>query len=205
MTGGSLQDYIRKNGVLAESESIILLEALLRIVNYLNSKQIIHRDIKPENIMLRSPKITIENFVLIDFGLAIYINECPKELRKYGTPGFISPEMLDKTEKLDFKSDIFSVGITWYYALFGSLPYQCKSKDNLINLNKSGVFTFENSHKFLKIEWALNELLNKNPKLRTDAQKALSSDFLFNLKYVEDDTDEIDGGRLFQNHSNLFK
>ena len=203
---GNLYDYIKKNGVLTENESLILLETLLKIVDYLSEQNIIHRDIKPENIMLRRPQITFEDIVLIDFGFAVYSNECPKELKKCGSPGFISPENLTSKTKdviLNYKSGIFSVGITWYYSLFGCLPYGSKSKANMLHKNKHALFEFENSNKFKKIENALKMLIEKNQKKRIDARTALNSDFLFNLRSQDGDFDESDGGKLFENISNL--
>lgn len=158
--------------------------------------------------MLRSPQITFESIVLIDFGLATYANECLNELKKSGSPGFISPEILNfKVDDiiLNSKSDIFSVGITWYYSLFGVLPYRSKSKENLLHKNKHALFDFDSSNKFKKFEKSLKMLIEKDPEKRLDARTALSTDFLFNLRSIDGDIDELDGGELFENISNLAK
>lgn len=208
LSGGSLQDYIKHKGVLTECESLILLEALLKIVDYLSNENIIHRDIKPENIMLRRRQITLENIVLIDFGLATYFFNCPKELRKCGSPGFIPPEILNpKAEEINltYKSDVFSIGITWYYSLSGHMPYRNKSKEELLYKNKHSLFEFETSNKFRKFENALKQLIEKDPKKRLDARSALNTDFLINIQSIDEDIDEVDGGRLFENISNFSK
>ena len=178
------------------------------MLEYLNGLGIIHRDLKPENIMLREPKICKENLVLIDFGFSVFMSETPFEFKRCGTPGFVAPEILNlKRDEPMYgpKSDIFSVGIIWYYCLFGSLPFKARSSEELLSKNKRGDFTFENSAKFKKIETSIKRMLEKNPNDRIDLKTALKTDFLFNILWDDEDTDEIDGGLLSKNIKQLRK
>ena len=84
----------------------------------------VHRDIKPQNIMRRHSDGT---YVLLDLGLALDLED--KSLTQYGcVPGtkiYFSPEQLDIKHKrdIDFRSDLFSLGIVLYQSLTGIHPF----------------------------------------------------------------------------------
>lgn len=84
----------------------------------------VHRDIKPQNIIRRSGN---GHFVLLDLGLAFDLDD--KSLTQYGfVPGtkmYFSPEQLDIAHKrdIDFRSDLFSLGIVAYQAITGIHPF----------------------------------------------------------------------------------
>ena len=208
LPGGTLKDFIKKYGVLTERQSFIILETLLKMLEYLNGLGIMHRDLKPENIMLREPIISSENIVLIDFGFSVFMSETPFEFKRCGTPGFIAPEILHLKNNEPMygpKCDIFSVGIIWYYCLFGSLPFKARNLKELLNKNKKAEFTFENSSKFKKIANSIQRLLEEKPNDRIDVKTAIETDFFFNILCDEDDVDEIDGGLLSKNIQKLNK
>lgn len=82
-------------------------------LEHLRQKRIIHRDLKLENILIRI-KNGKREFVLSDFGLAIWAGENNPIFYKCGTPGYIAPEVLASDgEKIPFThvSDIFSLGV----------------------------------------------------------------------------------------------
>ena len=205
---GTLKDFINNNGVLTERQSFILLETLLKMLEYLNGLGIMHRDLKPENIMLRKPTISQENLVLIDFGFSVFMSEESFEFKRCGTPGFIAPEVLcikNGEPMYGPKCDIFSVGIIWYFCFFGSLPFYARNSNELLNKNKKVEFTFENSSKFRKIESTIKRMLQKKPNDRIDLKTALNPDFFYNILWDDDDTDEIDGGLPLINIERLNK
>ena len=196
LPGGTLKDFMRNNGVLTDHQSFIVLQTLLKMLQHLNSLGIIHRDLKPENIMLREPKISSENLVLIDFGFSVFMSETPFDFKRCGTPGFMGAEILSlKNDEPMYgpKCDIFSVGIIWYYCLFGSLPFKARSSKELISKNKKGDLSFGNSKKFKTIESSIKKLLERNPNDRIDVETALNTDYLFNILCDDENTDEIDG------------
>lgn len=78
-----------------------------------------HRDIKPENIMY-----DFKRAALIDFGFACSMQNGDSTVLKewIGTPSYMSPEMLQH-RKYNWKSDIWSFGVTVYEIVYGVLPW----------------------------------------------------------------------------------
>lgn len=114
-----------------------------------HENEIIHNDIKPGNIMLNNSECK-----LIDFGTSQYNND---KLRMSGTPIFFSIEKLNYV--LDYKSDVWSLGITLYRMITGKHPFLRKEVRNLNDLKKEleiNILEFDlnSKHKFSK------ELLN---------------------------------------------
>ena len=84
-----------------------IFEELISAVGYLHKRGIIHNDLKPENILITRADNTLK---LIDFGLAD--SDAEFVLRSLGcTPRYASPELLARREKIDARSDIYSIGV----------------------------------------------------------------------------------------------
>ncbi|MEK7483246.1 MAG: serine/threonine-protein kinase [Planctomycetota bacterium] len=97
-------------------------------LDYIHEKNIIHRDIKPSNIMLRQGDQG-EQAVLIDFGIAKDTNTISLGGEKRmdqshikGSPAYMSPEQFLSSYTVDFRTDIYSLGVTMYELLTGKLP-----------------------------------------------------------------------------------
>src|SRR5262245_4816638 len=87
---------------------------------------IVHRDLKPDNIMITSKSGNSDYVKVLDFGIAKLVTDRAENLTKtgfvLGTPLYMSPEQLCG-EKLDFRSDIYSLAIIVYQMLTGRLPF----------------------------------------------------------------------------------
>ncbi|ODS33631.1 MAG: serine/threonine protein kinase [Candidatus Scalindua rubra] len=103
------------------------LQEVLRIaidtcdaIKYAHKHEIVHRDIKPDNIMLTKSKVV----KITDFGLAHIANSSmfTKAGQTIGTPYYMSPEQI-RGQKVDGRSDIYSLGITFYEMLIGRVPF----------------------------------------------------------------------------------
>jgi serine/threonine protein kinase len=128
MPGGTLSEYISRNGALSLAEAQWYLEQLAAALDYAHSHGCIHCDVKPANILLDSDG----RVLLSDFGIARVIRTdddtlpAKKADTLMGTPDYISPEQaLGHT--VDSRSDVYSLGITLFYLLANRLPFVADS------------------------------------------------------------------------------
>ncbi|NUM33904.1 MAG: protein kinase [Candidatus Brocadiae bacterium] len=127
--GGSLADRITKTGAIPEEESLAIFEKLLEGMIYAWEKGFIHRDMKPANIMIGKDGIV----KICDFGLAKEIDSemhLTKTGTFLGTPHYMSPEQF-ASSNVDYRSDVYSLGITFYVMLTSRLPFNGSSFYNL--------------------------------------------------------------------------
>ena len=115
----------KRGGVPLELERVAeYAAALLDALALCHGKAILHRDVKPANIFL-----THEGVIkLLDFGVARYHQDGTRLTRDgatLGTPSFMSPEQASgQMNRLDERSDLFSLGATLYYLLSGQYVHQ---------------------------------------------------------------------------------
>lgn len=121
--GQALNTILASNGPLPSNEVIRLGREMCAAVNELWSLGKIHRDIKPGNIMRRDSD---GSCVLLDAGLAFDVaGESISAGFMVGTMAYFSPEQFDYTSRrtMDFRSDLFSLGVTLYEAATGQHPF----------------------------------------------------------------------------------
>lgn len=95
-------------------------------LNYAGDKGYVHRDVKPDNIMLDSSD---GRAILMDFGIARASrpdNSMTRTGTALGTPHYMSPEQARGAE-VDGRSDLYSLGVLFYYLLVGQVPYEADS------------------------------------------------------------------------------
>ncbi|MCA8950844.1 MAG: serine/threonine protein kinase, partial [Planctomycetes bacterium] len=131
--GKNLRDYTRllAGGRLPAAEAIPLLRQACKGLEEAQRQGIIHRDIKPDNLMLTERG----ELKIADFGIAKPENDdlgltMTSEL--IGTPLYMSPEQCQGTRDIDFRSDMYSLGATFYYLLTGEPPVRASSVYELI-------------------------------------------------------------------------
>lgn len=122
--GITLKDYIDKVGALGWKEAVHYVRQILQGLSHAHEKGIIHRDIKPQNVMLlRDGTVKVT-----DFGIAKMPTSEPLTMtdKAIGTVNYISPEQASGN-KVDEKSDLYSVGVMLYEMLTGTLPFKADS------------------------------------------------------------------------------
>jgi TonB family protein len=109
-----------ERGVRFKPEKVInLVSQVASAIDYAHSKGVIHRDIKPSNLILSDG----ERVKVTDFGIAKLIDaEMTQSGTLLGTPSYMSPEQA-MGEKLDGRSDIFSLGVCAFEMLAGEQPF----------------------------------------------------------------------------------
>ncbi len=131
--GKNLRDHVKllAGGRLPAGEALSLLRQAIKGLEEAQRLSIVHRDIKPDNLMLTDRSI----LKIADFGIAKPLQEdfsmtMTSEL--VGTPLYMSPEQCQGEGKLDFRSDMYSLGATFYYLLTGEPPIRASSVYELI-------------------------------------------------------------------------
>src|SRR4030095_5774268 len=122
--GGELKSLIQVKGKLPAAEAAGILRQVCQGLEAAHAAGVVHRDLKPQNIMIEKDG----HLVGMDFGLARSGESrgATQTGAFLGTPEYMSPEQA-KTENVDARSDIFSIGLIFYELLTGKLPFQGKT------------------------------------------------------------------------------
>nr|XP_057911606.1 inhibitor of nuclear factor kappa-B kinase subunit epsilon [Doryrhamphus excisus]XP_057911607.1 inhibitor of nuclear factor kappa-B kinase subunit epsilon [Doryrhamphus excisus] len=132
-SGGSLLSLLEEpeNAFgLPETEFLNVLQCVVQGMNHLRENGVVHRDIKPGNIMRQTGEDSRSVYKLTDFGAARELDDDEKFVSIYGTEEYLHPDMYERAvlRKPHQKSygvnvDLWSVGVTFYHAATGSLPF----------------------------------------------------------------------------------
>ena len=128
--GCTLEEYItKKNGLIVEEKAYPMFAEILNAFSYAHQHGIIHRDIKPSNIFLDKEG----HIKVMDFGIAQIISEVNGSQEggsSMGTPAYMSPEQV-YGQKLDQRSDVYSLGVLFHQMLTGRAPYDSTTMSEL--------------------------------------------------------------------------
>ena len=118
--GIDLFDLLERRRILPVDVAAIIALSVARALDYAHFRGIVHRDVKPANVMVsRQGEVK-----LMDFGIAR--DDTMRDLTEtgtgLGTPSYMSPEQI-LGDKLDFRSDLFSLGIVLYQMVTGQKPF----------------------------------------------------------------------------------
>jgi serine/threonine protein kinase len=120
LEGQDLRAVLRDNGKLPPEKAAKVILQICRALEAAHTEGVIHRDLKPQNIMLDANG----RAYVMDFGIArsAHLPGMTQTGALVGTPEYMSPEQA-KGEKLDERSDLFSLGAILYELLVGLSPY----------------------------------------------------------------------------------
>ncbi len=128
--GNTVKEMLEQKGQLDEADAISVGIQMARALTEAWNFQIVHRDVKPSNIMMTADGTA----KLCDFGLAkqtsregdAEVTEVTQVGVVMGTPYYLSPEQA-RSEELDIRSDLYSLGVTLYHMLTGTVPFTGES------------------------------------------------------------------------------
>ncbi len=123
--GETLTQRVQRQGPLATADATRLLQEVAWALSYAHGRGVVHRDVKPDNILIE--RATGRSLVM-DFGIArsVAASGLTQMGETVGTPHFMSPEQA-AGDKLDGRSDLYSLGVVAYYAVTGRLPFDAES------------------------------------------------------------------------------
>lgn len=124
IAGSSLHELIAEHRRLPVERSLVIMQQVTQGLAHAAGQGVVHRDIKPGNILI--PKQGPVK--LSDFGLARVVDETMQTLLTHegmtvGTVEYIAPEQARDSRAADVRSDIYSLGCTWYHMLTGRPPF----------------------------------------------------------------------------------
>ncbi|MEM1168825.1 MAG: AAA family ATPase [Cyanobacteria bacterium P01_H01_bin.35] len=172
-------------------EFLILAIKLADALQYLTQQRIIHKDIKPSNILIHPETKQVQ---LIDFSISSLL---PKEQQQLinpnvleGTLAYISPEQTGRMNRgLDYRTDFYSLGMTFFQLLTGQLPFATRDPMELVHCHIAQKVKFPESSEQGYVPEVLQgivlKLMAKNGEERYQSALGLKHDFERCLQQLE--------------------
>src|SRR5437588_1869609 len=183
--GETLEAKVRREGPLPLAVALEVIEQTARALAAAEKCGVVHRDIKPSNIMLESDPSGSLIVKVIDYGIAKILHpEAERSAEQtqpgfIGTPAFASPEQFAPSEQtiIDTRSDIYSLGATFWYLLSGRVPFVGRTLND-IRLRQAESLPVEQLKGFdvpTRILALLKSMLAPDPKERPQSARELLS------------------------------
>lgn len=139
LSGITLKNYIKRHGKLSDGQALFVMDKIAAALVVTHSAGVLHRDISPDNIMICADG----KVKLIDFGAAREIlSESASNLTVVMKPGYTPIEQYTKKGMQGAWTDIYSLGVSVYYALTGAVlddPYSRMDSDEEMDGNKHNI------------------------------------------------------------------
>jgi eukaryotic-like serine/threonine-protein kinase len=137
LQGEALNDRLAREQRLHAEQAVALLLPIIDGLGIAQQKGIVHRDIKPENIFIAADQHGRLQPKVLDFGIAKLGREhMGTKLTQagaiLGSPYYLSPEQAEGLDDIDFRCDIWSVGVVLYELVTGNPPFTGKNYNALI-------------------------------------------------------------------------
>jgi len=189
-SGGELFDRIIDLSHFSEAMAANTMKQLLSAVVYCHQHNIVHRDLKPENLLLET-KDPDSQIKVIDFGTSSVFKKDHKMKKRFGTPYYIAPEVLNRS--YDEKCDVWSAGVILYILLSGSPPFNGRDDSEILKAVSKGAYNFDDPiWKTVSSEAKdlINKMLTFDPKHRVTAEEALNHSWIQNMANKQDIADQ---------------
>ncbi|MBE9155853.1 AAA family ATPase [Nodosilinea sp. LEGE 06152] len=132
--GVALKDYLSQHSLAIAEFLAIALQLADALIN-LHQNQIVHKDINPQNILIQPQSRQVK---IIDFSIASRLSQENSAVSNptllEGTLAYLSPEQTGRMNRaIDYRSDFYSLGVTFYEMLTGQLPFQSTDPLELVH------------------------------------------------------------------------
>jgi serine/threonine protein kinase len=190
--GETLEERVRRAGPLDTRTTIDIAQQVVAALSAAEKRGLIHRDLKPANLMLvdfddsqligcdhrarreRTAQGAAPAVKIIDFGLAKPLHPLGDPIGFthdgfVGTPAFASPEQFENSA-LDVRSDIYSLGVTLWFALTGKTPfagYSCEEIHRAQRFNAPPIEQLKSARIPSRVRLLLRSMLAFEPAERT--------------------------------------
>jgi serine/threonine-protein kinase len=137
IAGRTLKQFLAERPLAHAEVAALIATEIGGALAHAHGLGIIHRDIKPENVMIRNDGL----LKLMDFGIAqvVDLQRMTVTGQLLGSPAYMAPELVEG-KLLDFRTDVFSIGIMLYQLATGSLPFTGKNPHEVLRRITDGKF-----------------------------------------------------------------
>jgi eukaryotic-like serine/threonine-protein kinase len=127
--GQTLKQFVTDRPITYPEVGAMIMLQVARALAHAHAVGILHRDVKPENIMIRSDGVV----KLMDFGIShmVDLERLTVTGQLLGSPAYMAPEHVEG-RPLDFRTDVFAVGIVLYQLTVGKLPFEGKNPHEVL-------------------------------------------------------------------------
>src|SRR6185295_6910905 len=135
--GQTLKQFLTARTLRYPEVAALIAIEVCGALAHAHSVGVLHRDVKPENVMVRKDGL----LKLMDFGIAqvLDLERMTVTGQLLGSPAYMAPEIVEG-KQLDFRTDVFSVGIMLYLLATGSLPFTGKNPHEVLRRITEGKF-----------------------------------------------------------------
>ena len=165
--GETLETIIVRDGALDLARALDYTCQICNAVEHAHRQNVLHRDLRPSNVL-----VTDRGLVKVaDFGTSRFLEIAAHGTTVIGSPPYMAPEQFHG--KAVFASDIYSLGVTMYQMLTGTLPYDTPSPADLDRLMR-GEFHVGPKLRNPKVPKAINDIVLKamSPDIPSRYQRA---------------------------------
>ncbi len=178
----SLKKYL-KNAQLDTLQFLTIANNVVNAMITIHDKEIIHKDVNPSNILINERTLEVK---ISDFGISERFSKHNTNLSKpddiVGTYEYLPPEQSGRINKsIDFRSDVYSLGITYYEMSTGQLPFVSEDVIELIHAHIAVVPVTPhdlNPEIPVQISNIIMRMIEKNPDDRYQSLSAVKEDLI---------------------------
>ena len=173
--GETLGERVRRAGPLPSSEAMRVLQEVAWALAHAHANGIVHGDVKPDNVLLDAGS---GRAMVTDFGIAhVLARTTPNDGVVRGTPQYVSPEVAQGARG-DARSDLYSLGVTAWFAAAGRLPFDGGSAAALVlaHVHSPAPSLGDAARVPLRFVGAVDRCLRKDPAERWSSADALAAE-----------------------------
>ena len=171
LSAGTVREKLKRG--LTEEQIVRIVADIAKGLNYAHAKGFVHRDVKPGNMLFRDD----DSCVLGDFGIAKAVDSNTGATQigtSIGTPHYMSPEQA-RGEKVDHRTDIYSLGVVFYELLAGEPPFDATDPFS-VALKQISSPTPRVPERYEKYQPLIDRLMQKDRALRYETAAAFVED-----------------------------